>query len=194
MTSAQTPPTQSPIGKKPPMMSMPSPQQPQHPNMMQSPMGPVPNHMGMPPHMQPQQQHSYMQQVRFRTNHQDRLFNLLRFLTGAPAAAHACFAPATARAPVASHAAPAPTATTAAAAYEPSSPAQRYGTVVAARTTTASIRSGCAERSGRRRPPATPTSTAASRCGGSACRQLMHTPRLHQSGHHQSRVGGWVLQ
>ncbi|XP_049824233.1 TOX high mobility group box family member 4-A isoform X2 [Aethina tumida] len=63
MTSAQTPPTQSPIGKKPPMMSMPSPQQPQHPNMMQSPMGPVPNHMGMPPHMQPQQQHSYMQQV-----------------------------------------------------------------------------------------------------------------------------------
>lgn len=65
MTSAPTPPTQSPIGKKPPMMGNmnPSPQQ-QHQNMMQSNMGPVPNHMNMQ-HMQQQQQHSnYMQQVR----------------------------------------------------------------------------------------------------------------------------------
>ncbi|XP_018567121.1 TOX high mobility group box family member 4 isoform X3 [Anoplophora glabripennis] len=63
MTSAPTPPTQSPIGKKPSMMGNmnPSPQQ-QHQSMMQSNMGPVPNHMNMQ-HMQQQQQHSsYMQQ------------------------------------------------------------------------------------------------------------------------------------
>ncbi|KAG5888966.1 hypothetical protein JTB14_002551 [Gonioctena quinquepunctata] len=65
MSSAPTPPAQSPIGKKPPMGmgNMNSPPQQQHQNIMQPNMGQVPNHMSMQ-HMQQQQQHnSYMQQV-----------------------------------------------------------------------------------------------------------------------------------
>lgn len=64
MSSAQTPSSQSPIGKKPQqMMGSMNPSSQQHQNMMQPNMGPVPNHMNMQ-HMQQQQQHSnYMQQV-----------------------------------------------------------------------------------------------------------------------------------
>lgn len=62
MASAPPPPSQSPIGKKSPMMGTIT--SPPHQNLMQSNLGPVPNHMNMQQHMQQQQHNNYMQQVR----------------------------------------------------------------------------------------------------------------------------------
>ncbi|VEN46676.1 unnamed protein product [Callosobruchus maculatus] len=68
MSSAQSPPSQSPIGKKPPMMGMPPTSQQ---SMMQSNMGQVPGHMSMQQHLQQQQQqhNNYMQQVGQQQQH-----------------------------------------------------------------------------------------------------------------------------
>nr|CAH7752269.1 unnamed protein product [Callosobruchus chinensis] len=68
MSSAQSPPSQSPIGKKPPMMGMPPTSQQ---SMMQSNMGQVPGHMSMQQHLQQQQQqhNTYMQQVGQQQQH-----------------------------------------------------------------------------------------------------------------------------
>ncbi|KAJ8976256.1 hypothetical protein NQ317_000818, partial [Molorchus minor] len=110
MSSAPTPPTQSPIGKKPSMIGNmnPSSQQQQHQNMMPN-MGPVPSHMNMQ-HMQQQQQHnSYMQQrvmlaAQTKTEFSSPLI-LLQFGKGFTTTTYACIATATARSIITSHAA-----------------------------------------------------------------------------------------